>query len=27
VKGATYTALEVTQTDDGQWKAQCVIDV
>jgi tRNA nucleotidyltransferase (CCA-adding enzyme) len=27
VKGATYTALEVTQTDDGQWKAQCIIDV
>ena len=27
VKGATYTALEVTQTDDGQWQARCVIDV
>lgn len=27
VKGATYTALEVKQADDGAWQAQCVIDV
>lgn len=26
-KGATYTALEVTQLADGRWLAQCVIDV
>lgn len=26
-KGATYTGLEVRQTADGQWIAQCVIDV
>jgi len=26
VKGATYTALAVEQTDDG-WVAQCVVDV
>ena len=27
VKGATYTALAVRQTDDGRWLAQCVVDV
>lgn len=27
VKGATYTALHVGQTSDGEWVAQCVIDV
>lgn len=27
VKGATYTALAVRQTDDGGWLAQCVVDV
>lgn len=27
VKGATHTALQVTQGDDGNWVAQCVIDV
>lgn len=27
VKGATLTALEVTQRDDGLWVAQCVVDV
>jgi len=27
VKGVTYTALEVSQRADGQWLAQCVIDV
>ena len=27
VKGATYTALSVTQRDDGMWVAQCVVDV
>ena len=26
-KGATVTALRVTQDHDGQWAAQCVIDV
>ena len=26
VKGATYTALNVAETDDG-WSAQCVVDV
>jgi SHS2 domain-containing protein len=26
VKGATYTALRVQQTD-GHWLAQCVVDV
>ena len=26
-KGATYTALEVRQSADGRWLAQCVIDV
>lgn len=27
VKGATYTALKVTQQPDGSWLAQCVVDV
>lgn len=27
VKGATYTALEVSRGDDGRWMAQCVVDV
>lgn len=27
VKGVTYTALEVSQRTDGQWFAQCVVDV
>jgi tRNA nucleotidyltransferase (CCA-adding enzyme) len=27
VKGATYTALAVRQTEDGGWLAQCVVDV
>jgi tRNA nucleotidyltransferase (CCA-adding enzyme) len=27
VKGATYTALSVTQRADGAWVAQCVVDV
>lgn len=27
VKGATYTALKVEQGQNGQWVAQCVIDV
>jgi tRNA nucleotidyltransferase (CCA-adding enzyme) len=27
VKGATYTALHVRQTDEGAWIAQCVVDV
>ena len=27
VKGATYTELAVTHRDDGQWVAQCVVDV
>jgi SHS2 domain-containing protein len=27
VKGATYTELRVYQGEDGQWVAQCVIDV
>ena len=26
-KGATYTALAVTQRPDGMWLAQCVVDV
>lgn len=26
-KGATYTALQVAQQDDGSWLAQCVVDV
>jgi tRNA nucleotidyltransferase (CCA-adding enzyme) len=27
IKGATLTALEVAQTSDGEWLAQCVVDV
>jgi len=27
VKGATYTALSVKQEQQGQWVAQCVVDV
>jgi SHS2 domain-containing protein len=27
VKGATYTELRVTRTEDGTWVAQCVVDV
>lgn len=27
VKGATYTALEVSRAADGRWTAQCVVDV
>lgn len=27
VKGVTYTALEVSRRGDGQWLAQCVVDV
>jgi len=27
VKAASYTALSVRQTEDGQWVAQCVVDV
>ena len=27
VKGATYTALQVSHRADGQWLAQCVVDV
>ena len=27
IKGATYTALDVHQTADGIWTAQCVVDV
>ena len=27
VKGATLTALEVRQREDGSWLAQCVVDV
>ncbi len=27
VKGATYTALAVTQDDAGTWHGQCVVDV
>lgn len=26
-KGATYTALKVSQQEDGNWLAQCVVDV
>ena len=26
-KGATYTALNVSETADGQWSAACVVDV
>jgi SHS2 domain-containing protein len=27
VKGATYTELKVAQDEQGQWLAQCVVDV
>lgn len=27
IKGATYTMLAVRQQSDGQWLAQCVVDV
>ncbi len=27
VKGATYTELKVARTEEGQWVAQCVLDV
>jgi tRNA nucleotidyltransferase (CCA-adding enzyme) len=27
IKGATYTALRVAQEEDGEWVAQCVVDV
>lgn len=27
VKGATFTELKVTRSDDGRWIAQCVLDV
>jgi SHS2 domain-containing protein len=27
IKGATYTALKVVQRQDGNWLAQCVVDV
>jgi tRNA nucleotidyltransferase (CCA-adding enzyme) len=27
IKGATFTALEVRQMENGQWQAQCVVDV
>ncbi|MEN8174369.1 MAG: archease [Pseudomonadota bacterium] len=27
IKGATYTELRVAQTAEGQWLAQCVVDV
>ena len=27
IKGATYTELNVRRTDDGDWLAQCVVDV
>lgn len=27
IKGATYTELQVAQRADGQWLAQCVVDV
>jgi tRNA nucleotidyltransferase (CCA-adding enzyme) len=27
VKGATYTALRVYRRDDGQWTAECIVDV
>jgi tRNA nucleotidyltransferase (CCA-adding enzyme) len=26
VKGSTYNALAVRQTEDGRWLAQCVVD-
>ena len=27
IKGATYTALAVRETEPGEWLAQCVVDV
>ena len=27
IKGATYTALRVAQESNGEWVAQCVVDV
>lgn len=27
IKGATYTTLQVRQRGDGNWQAQCVVDV
>jgi len=27
IKGATFTELRVHQVDNGEWVAQCVIDV
>jgi SHS2 domain-containing protein len=27
VKGATYTELAIRQQQDGNWLAQCVVDV
>jgi tRNA nucleotidyltransferase (CCA-adding enzyme) len=27
IKGATYTALRVAQEHNGEWIAQCVVDV
>jgi tRNA nucleotidyltransferase (CCA-adding enzyme) len=27
IKGATYTELRVTETEEGGWLAQCVVDV
>lgn len=27
VKGATYTALRVSQDDNGNWLGQCIVDV
>ena len=27
IKGATYTALSVVHHDEGEWVAQCVVDV
>jgi SHS2 domain-containing protein len=27
IKGATYTELDVHQLPDGNWRAQCVVDV
>jgi len=27
VKGATYTELKITQTANGVWRVQCVVDV
>jgi SHS2 domain-containing protein len=27
IKGATYTALRVAQENNGEWIAQCIVDV